>query len=151
MGDLLRHTVATLAYRAAKAIRDAPAGICGLRADARRPHADRDPGAHGRPLRLGDPAGRWQARVAQCAAPCRGTRRWQRFFGRWRHSTNGCRRRAADRPGRKLFQGPIADALTHVGQLAMLRRMAGCKIRGENYFKAANTLDARQRTRRQRC
>jgi hypothetical protein len=36
----------------------------------------------------------------------------------------------------QLFQGPIADALTHVGQLAMLRRMAGAPIRGENYFKA---------------
>ena len=36
----------------------------------------------------------------------------------------------------KLFQGPVADALTHVGQLAMLRRMAGCKMKGENYFVA---------------
>ena len=36
----------------------------------------------------------------------------------------------------KLFQGPIADALTHVGQIAMLRRLAGAPIRGENYFKA---------------
>jgi hypothetical protein len=35
-----------------------------------------------------------------------------------------------------LFQGPVADALTHVGQLALLRRMAGAPIRGENYFKA---------------
>jgi hypothetical protein len=39
----------------------------------------------------------------------------------------------------KLFQGPIADALTHVGQLAMLRRMAGCPIKGENYFAAEIT------------
>jgi hypothetical protein len=39
-------------------------------------------------------------------------------------------------PPEKLFQGPIADALTHTGQIAMLRRMAGCAIRGENYFKA---------------
>jgi len=39
-------------------------------------------------------------------------------------------------PAEKLFQGPIADALTHVGQLAMLRRMAGAPMRGENYFKA---------------
>jgi len=38
--------------------------------------------------------------------------------------------------GRRLFQGPIADALTHVGQLAMLRRMAGAGIGAENYFKA---------------
>jgi hypothetical protein len=36
----------------------------------------------------------------------------------------------------KLFQGPVADALTHVGQIAMLRRMAGSPIRGENYFVA---------------
>ncbi len=35
-----------------------------------------------------------------------------------------------------LFQGPIADALTHIGQLAMLRRLAGSPIKGENYFKA---------------
>jgi hypothetical protein len=36
----------------------------------------------------------------------------------------------------QLFQGPIADALTHIGQLALLRRRAGEPIRGENYFKA---------------
>jgi hypothetical protein len=36
----------------------------------------------------------------------------------------------------RLFQGPVADALTHVGQLAMLRRLAGCPIKGENYFRA---------------
>jgi hypothetical protein len=35
-----------------------------------------------------------------------------------------------------LFQGAIADALTHVGQIAMLRRLAGAPVRGENYFKA---------------
>ena len=39
-------------------------------------------------------------------------------------------------PAEKLFQGPIADALTHVGQLTMLRRLAGAPFRGENYFKA---------------
>ena len=36
----------------------------------------------------------------------------------------------------RLFQGPIADALTHVGQIAMLRRMSGSRIPGENYFAA---------------
>jgi hypothetical protein len=50
------------------------------------------------------------------------------------------RRLASDRAlavaPEKLFQGPIADALTHVGQIAMLRRMAGCPVRGENYFVA---------------
>lgn len=36
----------------------------------------------------------------------------------------------------RLFQGPVADALTHVGQIAMLRRLANCKIKGENYYRA---------------
>lgn len=39
-------------------------------------------------------------------------------------------------PAEKLFQGPIADALTHTGQLTMLRRLAGSPIKGENYSKA---------------
>lgn len=39
-------------------------------------------------------------------------------------------------PVEKLFQGPVADAFTHVGQIAMLRRMAGAPVRGENYHKA---------------
>ena len=36
----------------------------------------------------------------------------------------------------RLLQGPLADALTHVGQLAMLRRMAGCPTKGENFYVA---------------
>ncbi len=36
----------------------------------------------------------------------------------------------------KLFQGAIADSLTHVGQIAMLRRLAGAPVRGENYSAA---------------
>jgi hypothetical protein len=39
-------------------------------------------------------------------------------------------------PAGKLFQGPIADALTHVGQIATRRRLAGVPVRGENYFVA---------------
>ena len=39
----------------------------------------------------------------------------------------------------KLVQGPLADALTHVGQLAMLRGMAGCPVRPESYARAAVT------------
>jgi hypothetical protein len=39
-------------------------------------------------------------------------------------------------PAEKMFQGAIADALTHTGQLAMLRRMAGHPMKGENYYRA---------------
>lgn len=35
-----------------------------------------------------------------------------------------------------LFQGPVADALNHIGQIAMLRRLAGSPILAENYVKA---------------
>ena len=37
----------------------------------------------------------------------------------------------------QLVQGPIADALTHVGQVAMIRRMAGSPVPGENFFLAS--------------
>ena len=47
---------------------------------------------------------------------------------------------ASDEPlhtaAEKLFQGPVADALTHVGQIAMMRRLAGAPIKGENYYVA---------------
>lgn len=36
----------------------------------------------------------------------------------------------------KLFQAPISDALTHVGQIALLRRLAGAAIRPENFYVA---------------
>jgi hypothetical protein len=39
-------------------------------------------------------------------------------------------------PLEKLLQGPVADTFTHVSQLAMLRRIAGVPIIGENYFVA---------------
>jgi hypothetical protein len=51
---------------------------------------------------------------------------------------------ASDKPlevsAENLFQGPIADALTHIGQIAMLRRMAGVPMKGENYFVAEITV-----------
>jgi hypothetical protein len=51
---------------------------------------------------------------------------------------------ASDKPLRapieKLFQGPIADALTHVGQIAIMRRIAGSPVKGENYFAAEITV-----------
>jgi len=39
-------------------------------------------------------------------------------------------------PVEKLIQGPVGDALTHVGQIVMLRRVAGSPVRAENYFTA---------------
>jgi len=36
----------------------------------------------------------------------------------------------------QLVQGPFADAMTHAGQLAMLRRLHGTPVTGENFMKA---------------
>jgi hypothetical protein len=41
-----------------------------------------------------------------------------------------------ENPVEMLIQGPLADALTHVGQLAMLRGMAGLPVRPESYARA---------------
>jgi len=136
-GDLsLRHAVATLAYRAAKALRDAPAEFSGFRAG----QGSRSAGeilAH-----MGDLLD-WALSLA------RGKERWrnskprswsedtQRFFAALTafdaYLASGAKLQAAPE---KLFQGAVADALTHVGQIAMLRRLAGKQVRGENYYLA---------------
>ena len=36
----------------------------------------------------------------------------------------------------RMFQGPILDALTHVGQLATLRRLSGSPVPPDHYIKA---------------
>jgi hypothetical protein len=133
---LLRHTVATLAYRGGKTVRDAPAQF----ADFRPSEGTRTPAAI--LAHVGDLLD-WGLSMAQ------GRREWHdsvplpwgreiaRFYEALRALDAFL---ASDMPlaiaPEKLFQGPIADALTHVGQLAMLRRMAGFPIRGENYFLA---------------
>jgi hypothetical protein len=133
---LLRHTVATLAYRGAKALRAAPADFAAFRP---APGA-RTPGqilAHigdllDWALQLADGKHQWHDSPPQA---------WDRDVTRFFAALEALDRRLASGaplglPAENLFQGPIADALTHVGQIAMLRRMAGSPVRGENYFCA---------------
>jgi hypothetical protein len=115
--EFLRHTLATLAYRAGKTLRHAPPEFAAFRAGP----TTRTPGeilAH-----LGDLMA-WGRDV-------------ERFFAEV-EAFDGYL--AGDEPlvtsADKLFQGPIADALWHSGQLAMLRRLAGHQICGENYATA---------------
>jgi hypothetical protein len=136
MRDLFRHTVATLAYRGGKAVRGAPPDFAAYRAS----ETTRTPVqilAH-----IGDLLD-WSLSVAKGAeewhnsAPLPWDREVQRFFAALARCDAYL---ASDAPlhesAEKLFQGPIADALTHVGQIAMLRRMAGCAMKGENYHRA---------------
>ncbi len=134
--DLLRHTVATLAYRGGKTLRGAPAEFAGYRSspDARTPAEIL---AH-----IGDLLD-WALSLADGRQAWRDSPplAWDQGSARFFAALEAFDQRlAADAPlgapPEKLFQGPIADALTHVGQLAMLRRMAGSPMRGENYFQA---------------
>ena len=138
--DLLRHTLATLAYRGGKSVRGAPAEFGGYRADA----TGRTPGqilAH-----VGDLLD-WSLSVAKGkeewhnSAPLRWEREVQRFFAALeRFDAYLVSDAPLEESAEKLFQGPVADALTHVGQIAILRRMAGTPIKGENYHKAEITV-----------
>jgi hypothetical protein len=133
---MLRHCVATLAYRAAKVLRDAPAAFAEYRAS----ETTRTPSeilAH-----LGDLLD-WASAMAEGrqvwtdSAPLTWEQGVDRFFGALgRLDEYLASEGALEAPAERLFQGPIADALTHVGQIAMLRRMAGAAVRGENYFVA---------------
>lgn len=131
---LLRHTLATLAYRGGKVIRDAPESFAQYDGGSRPPVKIV---AH-----LGDLI-EWALSMAD------GSRKWNdtkpeswdiecdRFFAALQKFDDYLASSAElQAPEEKLFQGPIADALTHVGQLAMLRRMAGAAMKSENYFVA---------------
>ena len=133
---MLRHTVATLAYRGGKALRAAPAGFSEYSAAP----GTRTPGqilAHIGDLfdwavKMADGIHEWHSRAPQT---------WEQDTARFFAALEAFDRRLANGAaigidGEKLFQGPIADALTHIGQIALLRRMAGAPIRGENYVKA---------------
>jgi len=135
--DLLRHTLAAVAYRASRALEGAPDSFAGFDGCGRQPAKIL---AH-----MGDLFD-WALSAVQ------GTERWHnstplpwpdekaRFFAAIRAFDDYL---ASEAPllasAEALFQGPIADALTHVGQLAMQRRLAGAPTRGENFFVASIT------------
>ncbi len=133
---LLRHTLATLAYRGAKAIRGAPPSFSSFRAGERTRTAV-EILSH-----LGDLLD-WSLSLVEGGHEWRdaGGEDWQSEAARFHDRLAALDRRLSEpRPlgcaPERLFQGPIADALSHVGQIAMLRGMAGSPVRGENYFKA---------------
>jgi hypothetical protein len=142
MGDdqisrtLLRHTLATVAYRGSKALRDAPPEFGGFRLQ----QGSRTPGeilAH-----MGDLFD-WALLLAKGTEAWHDTppQAWDRdvdrfFVGLGAFDAYLESDAPLGFPAERLLQGPVADALTHVGQIAMLRRLAGAPLRGESYFKA---------------
>ena len=132
----IRHAVATLAYRAAKVLRRAPAEFSEFRAG----ETSRSAGqilAHMCDLldwALSQARGKQRWRNSK---PTSWTEDTERFFAALtafdEYLASG---EKLHQPPEKIFQGAVADALTHTGQIAMLRRLAGARVRGENYFLA---------------
>jgi hypothetical protein len=132
--EFLRHALAALAYRASRALEGAPESFATFDGCGRPPIKIL---AH-----MGDLFD-WALSVAQ------GKERWRnstplawhdekaRFFAALKAFDDYL---ASDQPlhavAGSLFQAPVADALTHVGQLAMMRRLAGSPVPGENFFVA---------------
>src|SRR2546426_11302508 len=94
---ILRHALATLAYRGSKVLSNAPDGFGSFSLGS----GSRSAGAV--LAHIGD-------LLDWALARSMGNQEWH-------------------------LQGPIADALTHIGQIAM-RRLAGAPIKGESYFAA---------------
>ncbi len=134
--EMLRHTLATLGYRGGKALRDAPPGFEGFRAGETSRTA-------GQVLsHLGDLLD-WGLSIAKGKETWRegGPLPWERGAERFFAALGALDAQlASEAPlgasAEKLFQGPVADALTHVGQIALLRRLAGAPVRGESYFRS---------------
>ncbi|MGA3188783.1 MAG: DinB family protein [Bryobacteraceae bacterium] len=134
--ELFRHSLATLAYRGGKAFRGAPDAF----SDFRVAPGSRTAGeilAH-----IGDVLD-WALIMAKDkhvwheSAPQAWNQDVERFFKVLAELDAFI---ASDAPLQapldKLFQGPVADALTHVGQIAMMRRLAEAPLKGENFFRA---------------
>jgi hypothetical protein len=143
--QLMRHALATVAYRAARALAGAPEDFGVFDGAGRKPVEIL---AH-----MGDLLD-WSLTAVEgnmhwhTSTPLAWVEEQKRFFAALRALDDAL---AADQPvhapAERLFQGPVADALTHVGQLAMLRRLAGSPTRGENFYVAAiaaGQVDAEQ-------
>lgn len=133
---LLRHTVSTLAYRAAKALRDAPEGFADLKASetSRTPHQIL--------LHMGDLVD-WALSIARGNEVWKekAAESWQQDVDRLFTSLKNLddflsSGQALHVDAERIFQGPIADALTHTGQITFLRRLGSAAVRGENYSRA---------------
>lgn len=134
--ELLRHTLATLAYRARKVLADAPSGFASHKVAPRTR----------RPARIlahmGDLMD-WALHLADGREVWRDSRplEWDDEVARFYVAVAALDARLARDdplgfPEARIFQGPVADALWHLGQLALLRGVVDAPIRGENYFRA---------------
>jgi hypothetical protein len=133
--DTLRQLAATLAYRAAKVLRDVPPSFATYRI-APNARTAVEIVAH-----MGDLM-KWGISLAKgdYAWKAEGSDDWDREVNRFFTLLGELDVHVADHyfngSVEKLIQGPLADALTHVGQLSMMRGAAGMPVKPESYARA---------------
>jgi hypothetical protein len=134
--ELLRHLVATIAFRGNVAIRDAPGDFAGFKiAGGIRTPAEIL--AHIGDLLQGSAYLLKGEMIYLNSAPLAWSDGTARFFSAARELDSFLASgEPLAAPIEKLTQGPIADALTHIGQIILLRRAAGSPVRTESYFQA---------------
>ncbi len=133
---MLLHFLAALAYRTQKALRDAPEGFGDFKGGrmARTPHElvrhmDSVLG-YARTYFVG---GSYQPRIhADFRAAIEDFHRVVEDLARHLESETAFTGITPE----VMLQGPFSDAMTHAGQLAMLRRLAGCPVAPENFIFA---------------
>lgn len=134
--EFLRHTLATVAYRGEKAIRSAPDGF----ADFKASETTRTP------LQILEHIGDlydWALSIAKGktvwndAVPQNWEQECERFFAALKtfddYLASG---EELAKPAEKIFQSAVADSLTHIGQINLLRRMFDSPVKGESYYRA---------------
>jgi hypothetical protein len=151
--DFTRHALATLSYRLGKVLRDAPDSFRDFFVPV---HDAAPPTAAGGPEGAERTAGRilahigdlmdWALSMVENRTAWKDSQPlvWKEEVARFYAAIGALDDQIAAgglgaSNAEQLFQGPIADALTHTGQLAMMRRLAGVKMKGENYYKAEIT------------
>jgi hypothetical protein len=134
--EMLRHIIASLAYRATKTFRNAPDIFGDFRMDVKS-RSSAEILAH-----MGDLFD-WAISMLKGKEIWHDShpQNWNSEVTRFLNSLQMFDKYLADNEPiacslYRIFQGPVADAFTHVGQLAMLRRLSGSPISGENYFVA---------------
>ena len=136
--DALRHVLVTLADRFEHALGDAPAGFAAFDAGG----GVRTPLALVRHLRrlMRFAAAQWTGAEVAEAEP----RDWGHEIDGWATDLRALDAllRAQPQPSgsvgaHQVLQGPLVDAATHVGQLVMLRRMAGAPVPRRVYWQVA--------------
>ena len=133
---LLRHFLAALAYRTQKALRDAPADFGSFRAvDGVRTPSElvrHMTSVLGYARTLYEGGRYWPDPLPSLVDEI--TRFHEMLQDLAHHVETGSLLEGMTEE--RLLQGPLSDAMTHAGQLAMLRRLAGAPVAPENFVRA---------------